>query len=409
MRNTAIGFGLAGVVAFGGISGAGAGVELIGRAAVPAHTSDLSGLTNTIGSNIPHDRFGGWGSAIAWTGQGNRYVVASDRGPGDGGSAFRCRVHVIEIAVPGTVGGELKLSIAQTVLLTTSDGQPYWGNTGNYKLRDQAMGLRLDPEGVRVTRNGTLWISDEYGPWIDEFTMDGKQIRRIAPPEKFQIAKPDGDPEKELPPNNTSGRQPNRGFEGLAISPGGERLYSILQSSLIQDGALDGENERTGRNIRVLELTIATGATRELVYPLNSASYGVSEIVAYSETGLLVLERDGKAGDKAKFRSLFAVDAAAATDVSSVSALPATDLPPEIKALPKRKLMDFMDSRYKLVGAEMPEKIEGVCFGPDLPDGRHMLVVTTDNDFKDDAPSYVWLFAVDPADLSGFMQQAFAK
>jgi hypothetical protein len=47
-------------------------VELIGRATVSAQASDLSGLDNIIGNNIPHDRFGGWGSAIAWTGKGNR-------------------------------------------------------------------------------------------------------------------------------------------------------------------------------------------------------------------------------------------------------------------------------------------------------------------------------------------------
>lgn len=409
MRRLTIGLGTAMVgVALLAVQAAAAGVELIGRATVSAQASDLSGLDNIIGNNIPHDRFGGWGSAIAWTGQGNRYIVASDRGPGDGASAFRCRVHVIEIVPPTSEMREVKVSIEKTVMLTTSDGQPYWGNTGNYKAGDQAAGLRLDPEGVRLSREGTLWVSEEYGPWIDEFSMDGLHLRRIAPPEKFLIAKPDGEPERELPPHNMSGRQPNRGFEGLAISPNGSRIYTILQGPLIQDGALDGENERTGRNIRVAEVTLATGATREFVYPLNSASFGVSEILAYSETGMLVLERDGKSGEKAKFRSVFAVDLSEATDVSGVGALPAVGLPAEIKPLRKRKLVDFMDRRHRLAGPEMPEKIEGLAFGPDLADGRRLLVVTSDNDFKDEIPSHIWLFAVDPADLKGFIPQTFA-
>jgi hypothetical protein len=407
MRTWTIGIGTAVVVA--GASLASADVELIGRATVSAQATDLSGLDSIIGSNTPHNRFGGWGSAIAWTGKGNRYIVASDRGPGDGSTAFRCRVHEIEIVPPGGEGGrEVKVSIARTVMLTSSDGRPYWGNTGNYKRDDQAAGLRLDPEGVRVSRQGTLWVSEEYGPWIDEFSMDGLHLRRIAPPEKFRIAKPDGEAELELPPHNVSGRQPNRGFEGLAISPRGERLYAVLQSPLIQDGALDGENERTGRNIRVLEVTIATGATREFVYPLSSAAYGVSEILAFGETGLLVLERDGKAGEKARFRSVFAVELEGATDVSAVEALPAVDLPAEIRPLQKRRLVDFMDRKLRLSGAEMPEKIEGLAFGPDLPDGRRLLVVTSDNDLKEDVPSHVWLLAIDAADLSGFMPQAFA-
>ncbi len=413
MQRLTIGFGTAMVAAFSlAAPGAAAGVELIGRATVSAQASDLSGLDNLIGNNIPHDRFGGWGSAIAWTGKGNRYIVASDRGPGDGASAFRCRVHEMEIVPPGLGGGsesrEVKVTIERTVMLTTSDGQPYWGNTGNYKTGDQAAGLRLDPEGVRLSREGTLWVSEEYGPWIDEFSMDGLHLRRITPPEKFLIAKPDGEPERELPPHNTSGRQPNRGFEGLAISPDGSRIYTILQGPLIQDGALDGENERMGRNIRVLEVTLATGATREFVYPLNSASFGVSEILAYSETGMLVLERDGKSGEKAKYRSVFAVDLAEATDVSGIAALPAVELPKEIKPLRKRMVVDFMDRRHKLAGPEMPEKIEGLAFGPDLADGRKLLVVTSDNDLKDDVPSHIWLFAVDTADLGGFIPQTFA-
>jgi len=389
-------------------SAARADVELIGRAVIPAHTSDLSGLSNTIGSGIPHDRFGGWGSAIAWTGERNRYVVAADRGPGDGSTAFHCRVHYIEIDPPSGDPREVKVSIAQTVLVTTSEGQPYWGNTGNYKVGDQSAGVRLDPEGIRCSPTGTLWLSDEYGPWIDEFSAEGRHIRRIAPPAKFLIANPGGDPDQELPPHNTSGRQPNRGFEGLAISTDGSRLYAIPQSPLIQDGALDPENERTGRNIRLLELNPATGATRELVYPLNSASFGVSEVLAFGEAGLLVVERDGKAGDKAKFRAIFAVDLQGATDVSGVDSLPATELPATIQPARKRKLLDFLDPRFRLAGPDMPEKIEGLCFGPDLPDGRRMLVVTTDNDFKDEAPSHVWLFAIDASDLGTFMPRAIA-
>ena len=37
-----------------------------------------------------------------------------------------------------------------------------------------------------------------------------------------------------------------------------------------------------------------------------------------------------------------------------------------------------------MVGADFPEKIEGLAFGPDLPDGRHLLLVTNDNDFEAD-------------------------
>jgi hypothetical protein len=105
---------------------------------------------------------------------------------------------------------------------------------------------------------------------------------------------------------------------------------------------------------------------------------------------------------------VFAVDLSEATDVSGVAALPTVGLPAEIRPLRKRLLVDFMERRHRLAGPEMPEKIEGLAFGPDLADGRRLLVVTSDNDFKDEIPSHIWLFAVDPSDLRGFTQQEFA-
>jgi hypothetical protein len=45
----------------------------------------------------------------------------------------------------------------------------------------------------------------------------------------------------------------------------------------------------------------------------------------------------------------------------------------------------------------MPEKIEGLSFGPALADGRRTLLVSTDNDLIPENPTLVWVFAQDPA------------
>ena len=48
-----------------------------------------------------------------------------------------------------------------------------------------------------------------------------------------------------------------------------------------------------------------------------------------------------------------------------------------------------------------PDNIEGYAFGPDLPDGRRLLLVTNDNDYLNPAtlsggyPNYIMAFAVD--------------
>jgi hypothetical protein len=93
--------------------------------------------------------------------------------------------------------------------------------------------------------------------------------------------------------------------------------------------------------------------------------------------------------------------------VSKVAKLPATGLPAGVKAVTKELFLDLLDPAFGLAGKNSPEKIEGLAFGPDLPDGRHLLLVTTDNDMKADEPTYFFAFAIDKGDLPGFKAQMF--
>ena len=64
--------------------------------------------------------------------------------------------------------------------------------------------------------------------------------------------------------------------------------------------------------------------------------------------------------------------------------------------IPVRKsvFLDLLDPAWALAGESMPEKIEGLTFGPVLADGRQTLLVSTDNDFESAAASEIWVFAV---------------
>ena len=207
---------------------------------------------------------------------------------------------------------------------------------------------------------------------------------------------------EELPPGNTKGRQSNRGMEGLAISPDGSTLYGMMQNALIQDGALDAGNTRRGLHNRILQIDLATGRTREFVYVLSDRRFGVNEILAINDHQFLVLERDGNAGTGAAFKRLFKIDITGATDVSGVASLPQTGpLPAGIVPVSKEPFLDLLDPRFGLAGETFPEKIEGLAFGPDLPDGRHLLLVTSDNDFFADQPSRIYAFGISPSSCRG--------
>jgi hypothetical protein len=68
--------------------------------------------------------------------------------------------------------------------------------------------------------------------------------------------------------------------------------------------------------------------------------------------------------------------------------------------------LDLLDPRYGLVGPDLPDKIEGLAFGPDLPDGRRLLIVTADNDFVATVPFRVFAFGIDRRLLPGFVPQS---
>ena len=195
-------------------------------------------------------------------------------------------------------------------------------------------------------------------------------------------------------------------MEGLAISPDGSKLYGIMQNALIQDGALNSSNQRRGFHNRILEIDLATGHTREFVYVLSDRSNGVNELLAINDREFLVLERDGNAGAAAAFKRLFKIDLTGATDVSGVASLPQTGpLPAGITPVSKAPFLDLLDPAFGLAGAGFPEKIEGLAFGPDLPDGRHLLLVTSDNDFFANQDSKIYAFAIPPEALPNFQPQ----
>lgn len=384
-----------------------AGIELIGVGTQPGTQTDRSGLEGKASDGTPLNTLGGHGSAIAYTGQGQEYLLLSDRGPKDGAVDFPCRFHRVEIRVEPGAREPVRVRLLDTVLLANERGERLTGALEAVDPDHPERSRRYDPEGIRVGPDGTVYIAEEYGPRIDAFDTRGRHQRTLPVPTAFQPLRPAPRPAQELPPANTRGRQPNRGFEGLAITPDGEKLLAILQGPLLQDHALDAAGKRAGRFCRILEIRLRDGAVRQFAYPLDDPRHGISEILAINDQQFLVLERDGQAGTASRCKKIFHVDLSRASDISAVEQLPADGLPPPLVPAAKRLFLDLLDPRFGIVGEQCPEKFEGLAFGPDLPDGRRLLLVTVDNDFQPAVPLRVYAFAIDRADLPGYQPQKF--
>ena len=370
-------------------------VTLIGTALIPGNQPDLATALGPDGHATAH-RLGGF-SAIEYTGRGHRDLVAPDRGPSDGHSDFICRFHELELTVSPGQQPAVVAQVVQTTLLTDESGKQFVGTSSAIDPQRPDGGLRLDPEGLRI-HEARLFLSDEYGPHLFEFDLQGRRVGRITLPSHLAIGQPAAEPEQELR-NNRAGRVPNRGLEGLAVTADGRRLYAAMQGPLIQDAVLAKKGRLYGRHTRLLEVDLTSGKTREFAFPLEALVNGISEILDVGQNELLAIERDGEAGAKAECKKVWRLDLTGATDISHLNALPPDRLPAGVVPVAKRPFLDLLDPKFGLAGSEMPKKFEGLAWGPRLPDGRLLLVMVVDNDFDPRVPNRILAFGIDAEDL----------
>lgn len=389
------------------------GITLIGKGVVSGSALDTSGLTGNIcqesapANCVPKAIFGGFGSDLTYTGHDNVFIAAPDRGPFDGLTdvPYLDRFYFLHITTDvGAPFPNIRTVLLDTRFFKDQGGKDFVGAAGSFNDR-------LDPEGIRVAPDGTFYVSDEYGPYIFQFNRQGHLLRRLEVPAKFAIANPSDDPNEELL-GNTAGRQANRGMEGLAISPDGSTLFGIMQNALLQDHGLNPppSTDRLGLNNRILKVDLATGATHEYVYVLDAINrgQGVCEILAINDHEFLVVERDNRSNLQSPpqaptRKTIYKIDLTGATDISGIDSLPAGALPVGVTPVGKTLFINLLDADLNL-SATIPEKIEGLSWGPDLPDGRHVLYVISDNDLNPTLATQIYAFAIEPA-LINFQQQ----
>ena len=398
---------------------------LLATGSLSASAADLSGLNGPLENGVAGNVLGGIGSGLAWAG-GSTFVSTPDRGPNasaynplvDDTSSYIARFQSLSLALaPSAAGSPTPFTLTPTLTGTTllSSATPLVYGTGaagtgtvagvNYTLGSGTPALnavngtnyftgrsdnfdptklstspnngRLDPEGVRVASNGkSVFISDEYGPYIYQFDRaTGQRLQSFELPANLAVSKLSAQGAVEIS-TNTVGRVANKGMEGLAISPDGKTLVGIMQAPLEQDSA---------GIVRIVTVDIATKVTHQYAYKLTTGS-GVSEIVALNDHQFLVDERDGKGlgdGSVAKVKQVFMIDLNGAQDISQLQG----DL--SAKAVAKTLVLDVVKSlgAQGVAANQVPAKIEGMAFGEDVMyNGEllHTLFIANDNDFLKD-------------------------
>ncbi|WP_419816110.1 esterase-like activity of phytase family protein [Glacieibacterium sp.] len=373
---------------------------------VPGAASDLSGLAGPNGSRLS------FGSDLFYDKANDEYYGITDRGPGGGLIDYAPRVNVFKLDVNSTTGAVSNFQQQRTIIFKGPDGQPLSGlNPGLLPGGNAAtLGKSFDSEGFVRRANGNFLVSDEYGPSIYEFKADGSYVRAFTTPGNIVPRTSSGAVDYVAGrPDIVTGRQDNRGFEGLTLSRDGKTAYAILQDPLVNEGAQN--DGRRSRNVRIVSFDVATGQSNgQFIYRLENTdaindripgtandftatnqgrSIGVSAIYALKDGKFLVIERDNRGigvddpngtintiGSK----RIYLIDLNGATDVSGISLAGSNGLPTGVTAVTKTLFLD-VNAALKAAGVTVAEKIEGLTIGRDI-DGGVSLLLATDNDFS---------------------------
>lgn len=402
-------------IALAAVPAAAAPPQLVKTIVIPGEATDR--YVGATGANF--NRLGGPFSDLFYDRKAKVFYGLVDRGPGGGLISYETRVEKFQVNINSRTGAISNFRIQSTILFRTADGsQPFNGlNPGLLNNDRSVLGRSFDPEGITLGPKGELFVSDEYGPSLYQFKL--VQVGRGQTQARFVKALTI--PANLLPMEGTklnfvdgrgtltSGRQDNRGFEGLTITPNGKLLYGCLQDPLVTEG--ENNDGRRSRNVRLVAWDIATGQPRaQYIYQLESLedinarvpgdendfgataqgrNIGLSAITALTGTEFLVLERDNRGrgvedalgANPVASKRVYRINVKGATDVTNVSLVNTNDLPAGVTPVSKTLFIDIQEA---LVAKNQPigEKFEGLAIGPKLSSGAYVILTGTDNDFS---------------------------
>lgn len=189
--------------------------------------------------------------------------------------------------------------------ITVDEGKAFDANTNPLKLDDYG----LDGEGLVALKDGTFWVSDEYGPHLVHFDENGVEIGRI------NAFKKDKRTHFNLPAEFAN-RRANRGMEGLAITPDERTLVGTMQSTMYNPD----KNVKKLNLVRLVTINLKSGKVGQYLYKQEKAQNSNSGIAALNSNEFVVIERDGAfyRDDSDAMKRLYRIDLSKATNLENV-------------------------------------------------------------------------------------------
>ncbi|PWV53995.1 esterase-like activity of phytase family protein [Chitinophaga sp. S165] len=236
-------------------------------------------------------------------------------------------------------------------------------------------------EGERIISAQGNIIND---PGVFETDSSGRYIGSYPLPEQFRMQATENGPRR------------NGVFEGLGFTPDGQHMFVSLEEPRYEDGPRAGLKDTTAY-VRIIKYAMRSGKpAAQYAYKLEPVAHpsipesafhvnGISDILVLSETELLVMERSFSTGVENNSIRVFKVNLQNATNISTIHSLQGTK-----QFTPVQKTLFFnFDGLDTFV-----DNVEGMTFGPDLPNGHKTLIFVVDNNFDKREETQFYIFEV---------------
>lgn len=250
--------------------------------------------------------------------------------------------------------------------------------------------MRYDPrrdelirttEGQRVINADTTLIQD---PDIVIMDRQGKYKDSFFLPSNLRMHR-----EEKGPRHNSV-------LEGIAFDENAKNVFVSVEDALYEDGPKAGTGDSTAL-IRIFRFDRATRQqTAAYAYRLDPVPHpanpvgafkinGVSDIMYAGHNKLLVIERAWSTGRVPSDIRVYLADLNNAQDVSGIPSLAKT--PPD-RVVSKKLLLNMNDLGIPIYN------VEGVTFGPKLPNGHASLIFAVDDNFSKTEKSQFLMFEI---------------
>ncbi|HBW32243.1 MAG TPA: glycerophosphodiester phosphodiesterase, partial [Nostoc sp. UBA8866] len=223
-------------------------VQLVGFASLAADTyADGPASGNGISGNgrtgpFPGQPVQGF-SAVQFANSGSFYFL-SDNGYGskDNSADYLLRIYRLDPNFRGVENGDGSVKILDYIQLSDPNNKIPFQIVNEASADRLLTGADLDIESFVIDKDGSIWVGDEFGPYLLHFDATGKLLDApIATPDRFKTL--DGTAPEVIGHRGASGFRPEHTLESykLAIEQGADFIEPDL--AVTKDGVLIARHE----------------------------------------------------------------------------------------------------------------------------------------------------------------------